>query len=127
MRFAPLVRSLGLASLLLGAGPGLSSCSKSDSDASSSSLFINFGPGLGYDVRTGNNLPVGEQDPTDWVLDGPWNSREQKLFQSLRLDLNGPVQAQSRPSNIFVGGIPIPRFFSLFFPTPCPPRCRAGW
>ncbi|MBD2723313.1 hypothetical protein [Hymenobacter armeniacus] len=98
------LRSFGLVLLVLGASLSLSSCSKSDSDASSS-LFINFGPGAGYDMRTGNNLPMGQGDETDWKLDGKWNTTEQKLFQSLGLDLNGPVQ---NPGKIYTAGYPNP-------------------
>ncbi|MBJ6108612.1 hypothetical protein JAO73_06315 [Hymenobacter sp. BT523] len=119
------LRSFGLSLLALGTSLSLSSCSKSDSDASSS-LFINFGPGEGHDLRTGTNLPMGPTDPTDWTLDGKWNTTEQKLFQSLGLDLNGPVQ---NPGKISTAGYPNPaigafRFSYSSWQSPQAVRCK---
>ena len=67
--------------------PALLACSKSDSNPE-----IYFGEGEGISYRTGNNLPNGPYDPTDWTSDGEWNKQERALFADLNLDLNGPQQ-----------------------------------
>ena len=62
-------------------------CSKSDSNPA-----IDFGEGEGITYRTGNNLPNGPFDLTDWTSDGEWNKQERALFADLNLDLNVPQQ-----------------------------------
>ena len=95
--------------LLLGVALALSNCSKSESDASSG-LFVNFGPGEGFTYRTGNNLPGGYQDPTDWQLDGQWNTREAGLFNALGLDINATPQLVPNST---------PRTYFTAYPNPC--------
>ena len=65
----------------------LLACSKSDSNPE-----IDFGEGEGITYRSGNNMPSGPGDPTDWTSDSEWNKRERALFADLNLDLNGPQQ-----------------------------------
>lgn len=65
-------------------------CSKSDSNP-----IMDFGEGEGITYRTGNNVPNGPFDPTDWTSDGEWNKRERALFADLNLNLNGPQQLGS--------------------------------
>jgi hypothetical protein len=114
-----------LALLLLSALLVLGSCSKSESDTSSA-LFINFGPGEGFSYRTATNFPTGTQDPTDWKLDGTWNTREQALFQTLGFDLNSTPQGQSRPSQIGCAGYPNPAVsqFNFFYTAPDVVSCK---
>ena len=65
----------------------LLACSKSDSNPE-----IDFGEGAGITYRSGNNMPSGPSDPTDWTSDGEWNKQERALFADLNFDLNGPQQ-----------------------------------
>ena len=67
--------------------PALLSCSKSDSNP-----IVDFGPGEGITYRTGQNLPYGPSDPTDWTSDAEWSKQERNLFPELSFDLNGPQQ-----------------------------------
>lgn len=76
----------------------LSACKKEDTPKEA---VIDFGPGDGLSYRSSNNMPNGTQDPTDWTLDGPWNAREQALFQSLGLDVNGPARGSATISGAF--------------------------
>ena len=69
-------------------------CSKSDSNP-----IMDFGEGEGITYRTGNNLPGGPADPTDWTSDGEWNKQERALFADLNLDLNGAQQPGSVSSS----------------------------
>ena len=75
-------------------------CSKSDSNP-----IMDFGEGEGITYRTGNNFPVGPNDPTDWTSDGEWNKQERALFANLNLDLNG---AQQAPTSIYTTAYPNP-------------------
>lgn len=113
--------------LLLGVALALSNCSKSESDASSG-LFVNFGPGEGFTYRTGNNLPAGFQDPTDWQLDSQWNTREQGLFTALGVDFNAAPRLvpNATPSTYFIA-YPNPAVSSFIFSysTPAPVFCKA--
>jgi hypothetical protein len=112
-----------LIALIFSAPLLLPSCSKNESDASSS-LFVNFGPGEGISYRDNNNRPVGPGDPTDWTQDGDWNSRERALFSSLGLSLNAAPQGQS--TRLGFAGYPNPAVsqftFSYFVPDPV--ACR---
>ncbi|MFC7667452.1 hypothetical protein ACFQT0_08660 [Hymenobacter humi] len=65
----------------------LLACSKSDS-----SPTINFGEGEGITYRSGNNMPAGPGDPTDWTSDATWNAQERALFPEINFDLNGTQQ-----------------------------------
>ena len=75
-------------------------CSKSDSNP-----IMDFGEGEGITYRTGNNLPAGPNDPTDWTSDGEWNKQERALFADLGFDLNGP---QHTPSSAYTTIYPNP-------------------
>ncbi|MBH8559512.1 hypothetical protein [Hymenobacter negativus] len=65
----------------------LMGCSKSDSNP-----IVDFGEGEGITYRTGQNLPAGPNDPTDWTSDGEWNKQERGLFPDLSFDFNGTQQ-----------------------------------
>ena len=109
MSKSPVFYQCRTALLLLSAALILSNCSKSESDASSG-LFVNFGPGEGFSYRTGNNLPAGYEDPTDWQLDGQWNTREAGLFNALGLDVNATPQLGPNSS---------PQTYFTAYPNPC--------
>lgn len=64
--------------------PALWSCSTSDTNP-----IVDFGEGEGITYRTGNNLPVGVRDYTDWTTDESWNKQERALFADVNVDLNG--------------------------------------
>ena len=70
--------------LLFALGLLLGSCSKKDT-----SPTIDFGPNQGFSPRTSSNMPSGTQDPTDWTVDGDWNTQEQALFSALPIAVNG--------------------------------------
>jgi hypothetical protein len=59
-------------------------CHKDDEEPT-----IDFGPNGGYSNRDVTNLPVGQNDPTDWTHDATWTSTEQGFFSSLGLALGG--------------------------------------
>jgi hypothetical protein len=69
--------------------PALWSCSTSDSNP-----IVDFGEGEGITYRTGQNLPVGPNDPSDWTSDATWNKQERALFADVNVDLNGPQRPQ---------------------------------
>jgi len=74
---------------LLGLSAASSGCKKDDV---AKDEVIDFGPAPGFQYRTANNLPMGG-DATDWVADGPWNSREKQLFGALNLSLDNQQQS----------------------------------
>lgn len=82
MRLSRLLLAFLLPALLFGA------CKKDEPKVD----LIDFGPSPGFQYRTLNNLPMGG-DATDWVADGPWNTREKQLFTSLNLSLDGSQQS----------------------------------
>jgi hypothetical protein len=71
---------------------------------------IDFGPKDGYSPRYGNNLPAGQDDPTDWTHDATWNATEQDLFSTLGVALGGsPTQvgtwySSAYPNPVVAGG-----------------------
>ncbi|MCC2548379.1 hypothetical protein LJY25_18175 [Hymenobacter sp. BT175] len=74
----------------------LSACKKKDTTPT-----IDFGPGQGYSSRNAQNIQTGEQDPTDWTLDGSWNEQEKALFSSLPVDLNSSVQGSGAVRGLY--------------------------
>jgi hypothetical protein len=75
--------------LILLALAGLATACHKDDDEPT----IDFGPNGGYSTRYGNNLPAGQEDPTDWTHDATWTSTEQGFFSALGLALGGsPAQ-----------------------------------
>lgn len=127
MSKSPVFYCCRTALLLLAAALVLSNCSKNESDASSG-LFVNFGPGEGFSYRTGNNLPGGYQDPTDWQLDGQWNAREAGLFSAIGLDVNAaPQLVPNSPPRTYFTAYPNPCLseFRFSYSTPTPVLCKA--
>jgi len=110
--------------LALAAALACGGCAKDDTGASS--FFVHFGPGEGFSYRTGNNLPFGSQDPTDWTLDDKWSVTEQRLFAALPLSLNAEPQGLSQRSRIGFGGYPNPAVsaLSFFYVAPVAVECQ---
>lgn len=88
-RFLPLAIALPL--LILGA------CKK---DEPTKEDTIDFGPAPGFQYRNANNVPMGG-DVSDWTADGPWNNRENQLFASLAIPLDGPQQADTWFASVY--------------------------
>jgi hypothetical protein len=81
-------------SLIL-SGLVLSACKKEDQPDE-----IDFGPEGGFQYRTAQNIP-GPGDPSDWITDGPWNTREKQLFAGLNLALDGTQQSGTWYSSVY--------------------------
>ncbi|MBD2714491.1 hypothetical protein KBK19_05550 [Microvirga sp. STR05] len=93
----------------------LSACKKKDPT-------IDFGPNGGIAMRDHNNYPMSTPDPTDWTLDGAWNTQERGLFQDLGLDLN--ATATGTVSNLSTYPNPVEAGRAIFhFTTPIAVTC----
>jgi hypothetical protein len=111
----PMRRSLALLLLL----PMFWSCSTSDSNP-----IVDFGEGEGITYRTGNNLPGGFNDPTDWTSDATWNKQERALFADVNVDLNGA----QRPALISFSSVyPNPSWGGLTYWSIGPPYRAASF
>jgi hypothetical protein len=72
-------------------------CRKDDEEPT-----IDFGLNNGYSPRYGNNLPAGQDDPTDWTHDATWNATEQGFFSTLGVALGGsPAQIGTWYSSVY--------------------------